>query len=125
MTRTFLFPGHLFGVVLIKGGTTMNDSELSSKAETLAEMLGSQALSDEQMLSIVGGGVPDTGDGFGEAFTVLSVMGTYGKSYEKALGSGMSELDAGKFAYKQLPPEGRKIFFGYATEEWKTIFASC
>ena len=83
----------------------MNDSKLSSKAETLAEMLGSQALSDEQMLSIVGGNANASND-----LAVVGITLKYYGAYEAAKKSGMSKPDALTSVFNKLTPEEQEIY---------------
>lgn len=83
----------------------MNNSELSGKAEALAEMLGSQVLSDEQMLSIVGG----NGDGGNDA-AVFGITLKYYSAYEAAKKGGMSKPDALTSVFNTLTPEEQEIY---------------
>jgi hypothetical protein len=90
---------------LFKGGRTMNNRDLSGKAEGLAEMLGSQALSEEQMLSIVGGTGNDD-----NALAALGITLKYLPAYEAAKHGGMSKPEALASVFNTLTPDEQNIY---------------
>lgn len=83
----------------------MNKSELSGKAEGLAEMLDSKALLEEQLLSIVGG----TGDD-DNASSVLCIEIKYHDAYQAAKNGGMSSRDALASVFNTLTQEEQEIY---------------